>query len=188
MGLRVGRLESKDGFRHFCYHRFITVLGVFPCDSKGPFPASPLTSVLPGPLTFRWFGPMEDTGRRWRTKATCSLPWLFLRVTLGWLCSSTRLQLPWGSPLHGTAILSFHTALILPLRPPVRDHSLLLLPQRIYCTASCWFSNFAYTICDSLWKFLLWVCLLFLARILPDIIKIISKNKGLTQENTDWET
>lgn len=147
MGLRVGGLESKDGFHHFYYHRFITVLGVFSCDSKCPFPASPLTSVLPVSLTFRWFGPMEDTRRRWRTKVKCSL--LLLLFSLagdpGWLCSSTRLQLPWGSPLQGAAILSFHTALLLPLRPPVGGHSLLLLPQHSYCTASCWFSNSAYT-------------------------------------------
>lgn len=137
VGLRVGRLESKNGSHHFCYHRFLTVLSVFPCDSKGPFPTSPLTSVLPGSPTFRWFGPMEDTVRRWRTKAKCSLPWLFLRVTLGWLCSLTRLQLPWNSPLHGAAILSFHTALLLPLRLPAGERSLLLLPQDSYCTAPC---------------------------------------------------
>lgn len=82
MGLRVGRLESKNCF-HVIYHRSIPVLGTFPCDSWHLFHPSPLTSVrqeadicwlhqgLPGPLAFSWFGPMENTRRRQRVKAKC---------------------------------------------------------------------------------------------------------------------
>lgn len=60
-----------------------------------------------------------------------------------------------------------------------------LLPQNAELSL-VGFTLILLNLCDLFSKFLVWVCHLFLARILTDRIKIVPKNKWLIQENMDW--
>lgn len=164
------------------------MLDIFPCDSRCPFHSSPPLRCTKR-LTYMgytrgpWFWPMAD-GDKAESETevfvpatpSCRWPWVGDIPLLGF---SSHQPSP-GSCQAVLPYCSYFTWELWMITTPQQ-----LLPQNAELSL-VGFTLILLNLCDLFSKFLIWVCHLFLARILTHRIKIMPKNKWLIQENMDW--